>query len=488
MKNASGLGIFIVLALLLVYGYLLAHKIDLTTADLGRHIKNGENLLKHFDFEILKTNFYSYTEPDFPTTNHHWLFGAVFFVIWKLAGFAGVHFVFIAISLATFLIFFKIAEEKIGIGPASILALIAIPLLAERTEIRPEVFSYLFSGLFLWGLLKWNEEKISFKQLLLFLLTIQIIWVNSHIFFFLGFAIAGTFLFSRNLKKIALLIISLFAVSLINPFGIAGLLEPLSILREYGYSLAENKSVWFLENYGIWRPGFEIFKFAVLLTALSFAWVLIKKRQNLAILQNFFLAGGISAMAVLQSRNLALFGFVLMPVLAQNIENLKIDSLRKFSKEIKYAGAGLCFFTIFLLISTNISALFPYSGNFGVGLQENNSAPIKYFKKENLKGPIFNNYDIGGYLIFHLFPQEKVFVDNRPEAYSADFFKKIYIPAQENDEAWNKLNKQYKFNSIIFSHRDITPWGQNFLKARLEDKEWKQVFADERVIIFTPTP
>jgi len=38
---------------------------------LGRHIKNGE-LVLNGDFGILKSNFYSYTEPDFPVINHHW--------------------------------------------------------------------------------------------------------------------------------------------------------------------------------------------------------------------------------------------------------------------------------------------------------------------------------------------------------------------------------------------------------------------------------
>jgi len=55
-----------------------------------------------------------------------------------------------------------------------------------------------------------------------------------------------------------------------------------------------------------------------------------------------------------------------------------------------------------------------------------------FFKENNLQGPIFNNYDIGGYLIFNLFPQEKVFVDNRPETYSSEFFQEDYIPMQED--------------------------------------------------------
>ena len=484
MKKSSASGILIVVLLLLIYGYLLSHKIDLVTADLGRHIKNGEALITERNFDVIKTNFYSYTEPDFQAVNHHWLSGIIFFVIWKVAGFAGVHIFFIALSLAAFLIFLKIARDKIGIGPAAIATLIAIPLLAERTEIRPEAFSYLFCGIFLMYLLKFSEGKISFKKLLLVLLPVQILWVNTHIFFFLGFAIAGTFLFSKNYKKIALIIFLLGVASVANPFGIEGLLEPLTILKEYGYALAENKSIWFLENYGIWRPNFEIFKFGFGLLAASFVAVLIKKKQTWATLQNFLLAGGISTMTILQSRNLALFGFFLIPAIAQNIFDLKIKNLEEFKKEIRYVAIGLSFFVIFLFVSTNIEHIFQYWKNFGIGLEKNNSAPMEFFKSQNLKGPIFNNYDIGGYLIFHLFPQEKVFVDNRPEAYSVDFFKKIYIPAQESDEKWRELDTKYKFNSIIFSHRDITPWGQKFLASRLADKSWENVFTDERVIIF----
>jgi len=108
----------------------------------------------------------------------------------------------------------------------------------------------------------------------------------------------------------------------------------------------------------------------------------------------------------------------------------------------------------------------------------------EFYKSQNIKGPIFNNYDIGGYLIFHLFPEEKVFVDNRPEAYSVDFFQKIYVPAQEKKEEWLKLDQKYNFNTIFFSHLDLTPWGQNFLIQKVSDSAWAPVFADEYNIIF----
>src|SRR5439155_19342363 len=37
----------------------------------------------------------------------------------------------------------------------------------------------------------------------------------------------------------------------------------------------------------------------------------------------------------------------------------------------------------------------------------------------HIQGPLLNNFNIGGYLIHYLFPQHRVYVDSRPEAYTA---------------------------------------------------------------------
>ncbi|MFC1613282.1 hypothetical protein ACFL23_03030 [Patescibacteria group bacterium] len=76
-----------------------------------------------------------------------------------------------------------------------------------------------------------------------------------------------------------------------------------------------------------------------------------------------------------------------------------------------------------------------------------------------------------------------MFVDNRPEAYSTSFLQEIYIPMQNNPEIWEKQNSIYQFNAIFFSHRDATPWGQQFLINIVNDPLWAPVFADQYAII-----
>ncbi len=511
---------FLLIFLLVWYGFFLAYKIDLTTADLGRHLKNGqlffESLTKKEDFRFLKTNFYSYTFADYPFLNHHWGSGVIFFLLEKVAGFSGLSLFYIVFSLITFLLFFRIAQKEAGFKIACLFALLLIPLMAERREIRPEIFSYFFSAIFLW--LLWNYKKGSISYYWLFLLpALEIFWVNTHIYFFLGPIFIGIFLFEklifflksrgqkavdnkfsfRNfsnsemnkiekkaIKKLSLIFLLTIFAAFLNPFGISGVLYPLNIFKNYGYLIVENQSIGFLERLGIIQnPNFLLFKITFAILVLSFILIAIFKPHSFSI--SYFCLGTVfSIMALFAIRNFTLFGFFVLPILAWNIKNL-LPSETKFEPiEANLAFAFFIFLIFAFIIFNHYQFLISRLNNFGLGLVADNNKAAEFLKKENIQGPILNNYDIGGYLIYHLYPKEFIFVDNRPEAYPISFFQEIYIPLQENKAVWKEQVEKYNFNVIFFSHRDATPWGQKFLIDRVNDPDWPAVFADRYAIIF----
>jgi len=162
----------------------------LTNSDIGRHLKNGEVILTQKI--IPKTNFYSYTYPDFPFNIHHWLSGVVFYVVYKIAGFDGLSIFYILLSIITFMIFFKIAEIYANKQIALIMALISIPLLGNRIEIRPEIFSYLFCAFYFKIMMDFYYDRISFRNLYVLAL-MQLLWVNLHIYFIFGIFIVSVF-------------------------------------------------------------------------------------------------------------------------------------------------------------------------------------------------------------------------------------------------------------------------------------------------------
>ena len=476
-------GIILMFLVFLSYAILLSHPINLVTADLGRHIKNGGEILSG-NFGVLKTNFYSYTFPGYPVLNHHWLGGIIFFLVWKAFGFLGVHLFFILISLATLFIFFKLSSEKSGPAIASLITLLIIPLMLERDEIRPEIFSNLLAGIFLLILTKYKEGKIS-PRFLLILPVIELLWINTHIYFFLGFVIAGAFLFEAVIEKskpviktLASTIGLMFVAIFINPAGLRGVLAPFDIFKNYGYTIVENKSIFFLENL-IKNPNFLILKIMFLAFLLLIVFRLIQNKRGIPI-RDLIFAAGFSFAAFLALRNMALFAFFALPISSACIAGL----LGKKIENVKINLFAIVIFAFFILsiFSGEYKSIAPYE-KLGFGLLNGNNATAEFVKNKNLEGPIFNNYDIGGYLIFNLWPERKTFVDNRPEAYPNDFFQKVYMPMQEDKKIWDEQLKIYGFKSIIFSTADFTPWGQNFLKNITTDPDWSTVFKDGRVIV-----
>lgn len=488
--------IILVAFLFLLYGYFLAHKIDLTTADLGRHIKNGELLLE--DSSILTKNVYSYTHPDSRWVNHHWGSGLLSYAVWSIFGFAGIQIVFILLSFAALAVFLFLGKSYAGWGITGLIALAALPLLGERTEVRPEVISYLFAGLFFLLLCRYRESEgdrsahtYNRTQLLkpenaLWLLPfIEVLWVNTHVYFLLGPLILGAFLLESLLvrRAVFLNLFSVFlatvAAMLVNPFGIKAFTAAVTIFENYGYRLAENQPVWFMEKI-MPEPNFLIFKLLFGLLVLSFIFVIVRRRHLLR-LSHLFVSAGIGLMTWFAIRNLTLFGLFFIPVVAANARGLWGDYLenRTLTKVAAGFAAAACIFFLFF----NVPRYFPYWREFGFGLESGNSAAIEFLSENKITGPIFNNYDIGGYLIFHLFPREKVFVDNRPEAYPVEFFTEQYIPMQEDEEKWRGALSRYGFNAIVFAYHDATPWGQQFLVSRIQDQEWAPVFADRKVLV-----
>lgn len=178
VRHASIL-LFIILAV------SLSAKIDLNTADIGRHIKNGEIMLAGSSADrsaVLNTNFYSYAEGNRQFINHHWGSGVIFYLIFYAAGFDGLSLFYILLYLIAFWFFFDVARRGGNATIALLSALLVIPMLSSRAEVRPEVFSYLFSGLYFWIGWRYIQGEIG-KKWLFALAAFQIIWVNLHIGF-----------------------------------------------------------------------------------------------------------------------------------------------------------------------------------------------------------------------------------------------------------------------------------------------------------------
>lgn len=477
VKLLHSLLVFVVFLFLLV-GFF--HPLNAMTQDLGRHLLTGKIIIETKN--VPKTNLYSYTYSEFPFVNHHWLSEVVFYETAQTIGFNGLLLFTTSLVLISFGLLFWYATKNGDALAGAIVSFFYLQALFERTDVRPELFSFFFLSIFIVILFIYRKRYTRWIFLLPFL---ELVWVNMHIYFPIGILLIGLFLvdrlyiWTRNTKKhqkkhiYILFIVFLLSlvVAAINPNGLRGALYPFTVFQNYGYQIQENQNIFFLWNYSYSSTIlFFFFSFILLLVSL---FINLKKTRFI----DWLLTLVFAVLAATSIRNLPLFVFATY-ITAAYFLSLTIKKYNGSKKTIL-----VIYFSILFLIMWDIGSRVNETP-IGFGMPKAIEKAARFYKENNIQGPVFNNFDIGSYLEYQLYPNQKVFVDGRPEAYPHQFFENIYIPMQENNNVFKKYEKTYMFNSIVFSYTDQTPWAKEFLKTIWKNPEWKIVYANDSVIIF----
>ncbi|MDP2637644.1 MAG: hypothetical protein Q8P26_01120 [Candidatus Levybacteria bacterium] len=459
--------IYILIFFLLFAGYF--HPISSITQDLGRHLATGDIIIQ--TGEVPKVNLYSYTYPNFPFINHHWLSEVTYSSLFKITGFNGLLILNTLLILFSFaLLFFSISRKAHPIALA-ITSILSIQILFERTDVRPELFSFLFFSVFIFLLYFFRKKPTLW---ILGLIPLEIIWTNMHIYFPTGIILVGIFLIDsviHNAKRVfnktsillAITFVGTSIATIINPNFIDGALYPLRVFQNYGYSIQENQNIFFL--WGLFHtPTITYLYIAV---AILTACLLINFKATQ--IKDWLLTAAFGILAAMSIRNLPLFAFATYIPFTIYLSNI-------FKKNPNFKHIFLHVIIIILLIFQiiQVSSRKP----IGLGVEAGATPAADFFIENGLKGPIFNNFDIGSYLDYRLYPKEKVFVDGRPEAYPSNFFKDEYIPMQNDSLMFEKMDKKYSFNTIFFSHTDQTPWGEKFIQQIMQNPKWNLVYLD----------
>jgi hypothetical protein len=319
------------------------------------------------------------------------------------------------------------------------------------------------------------------------------LWINLHVAFVFGFLLLGIFCIKVAVadgfawrSRLGLLCgISLAATiaALANPSGLTGLLYPLGILsKATRYPVAEFASLSVIRARGLWAWEYELFVLLLLcsLVTIALRWRSVPRPDAALLLV-------LGSLAVMQVRSIPIFLLVMIPVLAGVLRAMvPVPVPAKRQKVVpsepawpRYASAACV--GVGLLCS--LAVYRERSASAHLGLKPGTEAPVAFLRANNIHGPIFNDFDIGGYLIFNLFP-ERVFVDGRPEAYPDGFFDKIYIPALSDDRVWQAQDEKYNFQTIVISMQDGFPGVEEFILTRVRDEQWAPVYADAYSIIF----
>lgn len=471
------------LSLVLVMVFLLS--ITLTTStdfsqDLGRHLAIGNIIIKTGN--VPSTNLFSYTNPSFPFTNHHWLSEVLFSLAYSGAGPAGL--IIIKLLCVTGAVYLGLrAARRYGPLLSSFVSLAVIPLLFERLDVRPELFGYLLFSLMLY-ILYFGKQSRSFAVLPV----VMALWSNLHISFVFGLfllSVYAVFRFKRAKAGERIAVAASFIAVCLNPQGIWGALYPFRIFGNYGYPIVENQNMFFLNSLML---NYHIRYYFLLIPFMIFAFFVLlwRKRYAYAVLFAVF-----SVLPLWQIRHLPFFVLMAIPLVPVAVADLAamapavsrfIGSFREYGFVV-LAVLSLCL-TVFAAGNVPYRVM-DIDKSFGTAFLEREKGATDFIKTNKLPGNLFNNFDVGGYAIYRLHPDYRVFVDNRPEAYPSDFFSDTYIRLQEDDALRKRVFSRYGIRTVLFTHTDATPWGRAFMEHMFKDPEWKLVYADETAIVLT---
>ncbi len=507
LKNKLKVLVFI--AILGFFASFLAYKIPLPAAeDLPRQIQNGKDIL-HGDFSVITTNVYSYTEPGQAFANHHWLYGVIVYLLFLAVGFKGIVVFKVIVFLIIFSLLFYLSTKKANFWVVAFCSIPTIIFLMGRSAARPEMFSYLFIVLFLYLLIDLDEHPDSKK--VFWIIPLQLLWANIHLFFGVGIMLIAGFLLEKIIQnighlknnKLILKLVVVLAISIaaifVTPYGYKGAVYSLTVNTSKTFPIvsAETQPISKVLTTG---PKIEnipaaTFPYLAAILGLSFLFGFSRRQTILQTLQKqpIFLmlaSAGVIFVGFNVIRSLAMFGIIFLPAISANLSRpfswIRHWLREKYPDIFKFIGVltiillvvGLVYFSVF-----GRQKLSAYT-QFGIGLTDGAEAAGKFLQNEQIKGPIFNDTDIGSYLIYYLYPNEKVFVDNRfGDAYSASFFKDVYLPATASEEGWQKVSKDYGINAIVFYQYDGGSGARDFLYRRIYDPEWAWVYADKNVIV-----
>lgn len=473
----------IILLLLFTLSFLFVND-NSFDQDLGRHLKLGEIITS--SGQVPKTNLFSYTNPDFPFINTHYLFEVFVYNFSKVFGLEPLLWIkFLILALSVSITLFLARQRKSALFLP--LGFIFLHVLRERIELRPEIFSFLFTALTLLILEKYLKKG---SRWIFALPLIELVWINTHIYFFVGLVLQAIFLLYigyQHLRfhpwggklKVLLFISGLsVALSLINPNGLNGLLYPLEVTKNYGYTIVENQTIFFLENIHFKDPNFLFVKLCLglglLITLFGF---LIKK----IILKDLLLIILGSSLTLLNVRSMPYLFFIAFPAF---FTTLSVFKNSRFTLILSLIAALLLIYESLFYITGNYYQRTDSGKTPQLIFEAKGERALDFLLKKDLPQPIYNNFDIGSYIIYRAYPKYSVFVDGRPEAYPTDFFQKIYIPTQFDYQQFKVLDGKKNFQTVIFSHTDQTDWAKNFLKGIAKDSKWQPIYLDDFIVIF----
>jgi len=492
-----------------LFGRMEGVKTLLGDGDTGWHIRTGEWIVANH--AVPTHDVFSFAKPGGQWFAWEWLSDVVFSGLNSVGGLRAVVLLSILLLCATFSVVFWLVRRKANPVVALAVTLVGAAASSVHWLARPHLFTMLFLALFLAALERGRagHTRTAGVPYWLLLPLLAIVWTNLHGGFVVGIALvavygAGEWLkvvftpdrearwaAARRALRYWLVAGACLAASLVNPYTWRLHVHLWQYLRD---DYASQHIVEFF-SLSFHHPVAIFFEALLLAAAVSAFWYASRG----CFIECLLLLVWCHA-ALLAARNIPLFAIVAAPLVGAALQAL-LERLPQLEVAGWLRAAGARFNAVAAsLAETDSLPRWHAVSVAGVALVAAllfAPAPPKRFRAEYdpesypagavevLRGMtparIFTSDVWGDYLIWRLYPANRVFVDGRSDYYGADFEEK-YFDVMNVKYDWEKVLAGFGVDTILL------PTNAPLAGALKESRRWRVAYDDGVALIFRPFP
>lgn len=445
--------------------------------DLWWHLKAGQQMID--TRSIPHTDDYSFTKQGSEWVAHEWLSEVVLAALYRLTGMVGLVTIFsLIIVLTLWLTYRRCAGRPYAAGIAILLAAAASsPLFG----IRPQMLTFLLASIYI-VLLEPFDPKDGSRRLW-WLVPLMLLWVNLHAGFALGLALILLYVVRavldgewNYLRPLLIVLVLSTAMVPLNPNG----------LRMFSYpydTLTSASMAAFIQEWA--SPDFHRITYLPLAILLLSTFAALALSPNRARLGEIFLVAIAAFGALRSARHIPIFSLFAAPVLAKHLWAIaKEQGWDKLltGAEARPTGIKLLLHIVLLLAPLALGAFrvwhfAAHQRNYET--LRNPVAAVEFLKSHRLPGPIYNRYGWGGYLIYQLYPEYRVYIDGRADVYGDAFFAEA-IRTYDGAGDWASSLDRYGIKTVL-----ISPDAPLASLLRNDRGVWKLIYEDTDAVIFS---
>jgi hypothetical protein len=479
--------------------------------DFWWHLKVGEVIVT--TGQIPRVDLFSFTQAGKPFIHQNWLGEVLYYLVYRAGGFPLLITFNTALLLAAFFPILHLSLEATAKPRIAALgSLVAAITLGWYSNIRPQVYSFVFFALFYWILWGYRERRRDFLWALPLLM---LLWVNLHGAFILGIGLLGLVwgtealrralfapgedtLTNRALAKLALFLGFTVLACLANPEGH----RVFAYVRQLQVDPASQQLVTEWQVPDIKEPsGILCFFAPFFLTLLVFLY----SRRKLGFAELcLFLVFAIFGLAA--NRNGIWFALIAAPMLARHLTDLEIPlsharvrlpaRLEALWQRLRRRQTGrkeayglnwailICLILFTVLLSPwvrmhlKVERLRPELVEKGTPI-----GAMEYIAAHHLTGNIFHPQCYGDYLIWRLWPEQRSFIDGRVHLYPLSFVQDYILVF--HDDRWEARLAKYDIQYLLLAK-------EKNAQALIEDARnaagWTLLYEDDISVLFAKKP